>query len=81
MKTRIEPHHNLFTAFGQVFKNKLNFSYNDKNVQKYLKGETLDVDIPDGYAAFMINDCSVGGFKMSKGQFKNLYPKGFRNFK
>ena len=31
--------------------------------------------------ALIINNCALGGYKVSKGKFKNFYPKGLRNFK
>lgn len=76
----IEPFHNLFTAFGGQFSNKLNLDFSAHNVEKYLHGDTFDVDLPEGYGALLINNCAVGGFKISKGKFKNFYPKGLRNF-
>lgn len=76
---RFEPCHNLFTAFGDRFKLKLDYDFHNPVVAKYLKGETFDVDLPDGYGAFLINGCAVGGFKISAGKFKNYYPKGLRN--
>lgn len=81
LKSRFEPHHNLFTALSEDFKLKLNFDYNSKEIQSYLKGETLNVDLPDGYGVISASNCAVGGFKISQGKFKNLYPKGLRNFK
>ena len=78
--SRFEPHHNLFTAFGNNFKSKLRLDYRDEITKKYLRGETFDVDMPDSFGAILINDCSVGGFKISQGKFKNYYPKGLRNF-
>ena len=81
LKSRFEPHHNLFTAFNESFNLKLNYAYNSKEIQNYLKGETLDVDLPDGYGVIRASNCAVGGFKISQGKFKNLYPKGLRNFK
>lgn len=78
---RFEPHHYLFTAFGTRFKCIMNLDYFDARVAKYLKGETFDVDLPDGYGALLLNDCPVGGFKVSNGMLKNYYPKGLRNFK
>ena len=33
------------------------------------------------YGAVFIENCAVGGYKISKCKFKNLYPKGLRNFK
>ena len=77
---RFEPHHNLFTAFGREFKLQLCLDFNDERVKKYLRGETLDVDFPDGFGAILVNNCPLGGFKISKGKFKNFYPKGLRNF-
>ena len=77
---RFEPHHNLFTAFGKDFKLKLNLDHKDILVERYLRGETFDVDLPDGFGAVLVNNCALGGFKMSKGKFKNYYPKGLRNF-
>lgn len=77
---RFEPHHNLFTAFGKNFNNNLNLNLNGEKVSKYLRGETFDVDLPDGFGALLIEGCAVGGFKISKGKFKNYYPKGLRNF-
>lgn len=77
---RFEPHHNLFTAFGSDFKLKINLKIDDQRVSKYLRGETFDVDLPDGFGAIILENCSLGGFKMSKSKFKNFYPKGLRNF-
>lgn len=75
-----EPCHYLFSSFGNMFKSKINLSYLDLNVNKYLKGETLNFNIQDGYGALIISNCPLGGFKISNGKFKNLYPKGLRNF-
>ena len=76
----ISPFHNLFTAFGRDIKNRIQLDFKENNTQKYLRGETLDVEKPDGYGAILINNCAVGGYKISKGKFKNYYPKGLRNF-
>lgn len=77
---RFEPCHNLFTAFGCDFKNKLDLNYPSTEINKYLKGDMLNVDLPDGYGAVLVEGCPVGGFKLSQGKFKNHYPKGLRNF-
>lgn len=81
IKSRFEPHHNYFMACKDDFKLKLNFDYNSEEIQKYLKGEVLDVNLDDGYGVMSVSNCAVGGFKISQGKFKNLYPKGLRNFK
>lgn len=80
-KDRFIPHQFLFSSFGGVFKTKLNLKLSDPKVNSYLKGETFDVDLKDGFGCFMIGNCPIGGFKVSDGKFKNLYPKGLRNFK
>lgn len=80
VKDRFEPHHNLFTSFGNEISRELNFDYHDKNVMKYLHGDVIDCDMSNGYGVFKINNIPLGGFKISNGQFKNLYPKGLRNF-
>lgn len=79
-KNYFEPHHNIFTALGGAFINNLNFDFSSEQVLKYLKGETIDVNLKDGYGAILINGCALGGFKVSAGKFKNHYPKGLRNF-
>ncbi len=79
-KKYIEPNHYLFSAYGNTFKNKIDIPYFDPLVKKYLKGEELDVQMSDGFGALIISDCALGGFKISNGKFKNLYPKGLRNF-
>ena len=78
--SRFEPHHNLFTAFGHDFKMKINLNFKHENVKKYLRGETFYVDLLDGFGAILVNNCALGGFKISQGKFKNFYPKGLRNF-
>lgn len=77
---RFEPHHNLFTAFGNSFRTTINKSFKDVFVEKYLRGESVDYEVPDCYGALIVDGCPLGGFKISKGKLKNYYPKGLRNF-
>ncbi len=77
---RLEPYHYLFTAFGSQMRNVWNLDHRDDRVNRYLRGETFDVDLPEGYGAIIVNNCALGGYKISKGKFKNFYPKGLRNF-
>lgn len=79
-KNYIDINHYLFSAFGTEFKNHIEFEYNDPNVLKYLRGETIDVSGDEGYGAIIVSGCPLGGYKISNGKFKNLYPKGLRNF-
>ena len=62
------------------FKLKLNLKVDDQRVNKYLRGETFDSNLNDGFGTIILEGCALGGFKMSKGKFKNFYPKGLRNF-
>ncbi len=80
-KDRFEPDHDLFTAFGGKFKTRIDYDYREGNVAKYLRGETLEAEIPNGYCAILLNGCSLGGGKATNGIVKNHYPKGLRNFK
>lgn len=77
---RFEPYHHLFTAFGKDFKSKLELGYKDEKVLKYLRGETFEVCLPEGFGVLIVSGCALGGFKISKEKFKNFYPKGLRNF-
>lgn len=78
---RFEPDHYLFSAFGTEMKRTLNFKFSSKEISSYLKGETFNADLPDGYGCVLVEGCALGGFKISAGKFKNHYPKGLRNFK
>ncbi len=73
---RFVPAHALFSCFGAQFNQKIDFHFASSEVAKYLRGDVIDVDMPDGFGAFLINSCPVGGFKISQGSFKNFYPIG-----
>lgn len=74
-----KPCHYLFSAFGRDFLKTFNISHNSSDATKYLHGDTLNLSQPDGYGAVLIDNCPVGGYKISAQKFKNLYPKGLRN--
>ncbi len=76
-KGRFEPNHNLFMAYHDEFKCKVELE--DSEVKKYLHGEELSKDIGyKGYAVVTKGGCPLGGVKISGGKLKNLYPKGLR---
>lgn len=77
-KKTIKPHHNLFAAFGIIFKNKINLTQEDE-INKYLNGEQLFKDVKDGYVCVMAHGYALGGGKAKNGVINNLYPKGLRN--
>lgn len=79
---RIEPHHQLFSAYGQAFARRLELSSNDPDVKSYLRGEEIAArDVGNGYCAVLVDGCALGGGKISSGRCKNHYPKGLRNKK
>ena len=79
-KKYFDLNHHLFSSFGTKFNKQINLDFSDDRVKKYLRGETLDIIGSDGYGALLISGCALGGYKISDGKFKNLYPKGLRFF-
>ena len=77
----IKPEHYLFSAFGEKFYLKYNLKLNSNEIGKYLKGDIFGLQGKDGYGAIMVENVPLGGFKLSNGEMKNLYPKGLRNLK
>lgn len=76
VKDRVEPHHQLFSAYGAYAKTK--YDLDDQEVYKYLKGEELTANLPNGYACVTYKDCPLGAVKIVNGTLKNKYPKGLR---
>ena len=73
------PHHNLFTAFGDRFKNKENLKRGDPRLEAYLYGLEIDAkECRDGYVAVTVEGYPLGGGKCVGGRIKNHYPKGLR---
>ena len=77
-KGRLVPHHQLFKALGADFRRKINLHFTDERCIKYLRGETFEYDIPDGWCAVLIDGFPAGGAKAVGGVVKNHYPKGLR---
>jgi len=81
-KGRIVPHHQLFSAYGTVFKHTLPLFADDPRVLQYLRGEEIDapeLDGASGFAAVLYEGAALGGGKAVGGRLKNHYPKGLRN--
>ena len=77
--TTLVPHHQFFSAYGNLFKSKLTLSRDDSRVAKYLAGEEIDSDTGiKGWCAVFFEGASLGGGKASGGKIKNHYPKGLR---
>lgn len=77
-KNYIQPHHQFFMALGKDFKRKINLSPDSENLKKYLHGEEIEADLPNGWAVVTVNGCTIGGAKVVSGKAKNHYPKGLR---
>lgn len=86
MGKKFAPHHQLFSAFGGAFKRRVLLKQSDAETVAYLKGLEINVadrekfaDKADGWAAVLVDNCPLGGGKISGGVCKNHYPKGLRN--
>lgn len=77
-KNYIQPHHQFFMAMGKDFKRKIELTAESDEIKKYLHGEEFNTDCPNGWAAVLVDGCTVGGVKVSNGRAKNHYPKGLR---
>jgi len=75
-KNYFQPHHQLFTALGHLFRKKINLSL--KEAEKYLHGETIPCEFNKGWCAVCIEDVAMGGGKAVNKTLKNHYPKGLR---
>lgn len=75
-KNYVQPHHQFFMAMGKDFKRKIHLSVEDAEV--YLKGNTIPCNCENGWAAVLVDGCTLGGAKAVNGTAKNHYPKGLR---
>jgi len=77
-KNYIQPHHQFFMAMGNDFKRKIELTVSEAD--SYLKGNTIPCSCENGWAAVMVDGCTLGGAKCVNGIAKNHYPKGLRKF-
>ena len=77
-KNYILPHHQFFMGMGKYFKRKIEFSAESEEINKYLHGEEIEVNCPNGWAVVTVEGCALGGVKVVNGRAKNHYPKGLR---
>ena len=83
-KGRIEPHHQLASAFGHRYRRRIELTPDDARVAAYLRGEELSLSPAEtadgnGYAAVLYAGAPLGGGKIVCDRLKNHYPKGLRN--
>ena len=77
-KNFLKPHHQFFMGMGDKFKRKIELSPDSEQIKKYLHGEEIETDCPDGWAVVTVDGSAVGGAKVVSGTAKNHYPKGLR---
>lgn len=76
---RFEPSQAL--AMGLKIKDvkrSVQFSLQDEDVKRYLKGETLLVDGPKGWTLVCLEHFPLGWAKQTGDNLKNYYPRGWR---
>lgn len=78
-KNRFEPSLALaLTLHKEDVKRYYDFSYQDEEVARYIKGETLVGSNNKGYGVIFVDGYPLSFYKESNNQVKNLYPKGLR---
>lgn len=78
-KRRFEPAHALSHTLkaGDVHYTA-NFPGDSEELERYLRGETLSVEGPDGWYLVAVDGYGLGWGKLVKGVLKNHLPKGLR---
>lgn len=81
LKKRFEPSQALAMAlhpFG--YKKSISFPAEDIRVEKYLRGETVDMDDSElsGWTLFCVDEFPLGWGKCNRGRLKNKYNPGWR---
>ena len=71
------PSHSLALATSKS-EWKLSIDLDDLQVTNFLKGESFDVDSPNGFTLVTYKNNSIGFAKISNNILKNHYPKGLR---
>lgn len=78
-KNRFVPSLSLaLTLEKKDVKRYVSFSSDAKEVEQYLRGETLIGTGKKGYGVIFVDDYPLSFYKESNMQIKNLYPKGLR---
>lgn len=74
-----KPAHALAMALGERAKRQVHLSREE--AKRYLRGETLESDIPNGWCVVCVEDFPLGLGKAVNGVVKNHLPKGLRLIK
>lgn len=76
----LRPHHQLFSAYGNLMRRREELTPGDPRIKQYLHGEEIESANAgdDGYIAVCYCGAVIGGGKRVGGRIKNYYPKGLR---
>jgi len=76
---RFEPSHSMVVALEkEAFKRTINLDASGREVNSYLKGETIMLEGEKGLTAVCVNGWTLGWAKQTGDMLKNMYPKGWR---
>lgn len=76
---RFEPSHHLVTALDRsAFRRTINLDSSGREINSYLKGETLMLEGEKGFTAVCADEWTMGWAKQTGDMLKNMYPKGWR---
>ena len=81
LKKRFEPSQALAMALHPSgYKRSISFLAEDIRVEKYLRGETVDMDDSElsGWTLFCVDEFPLGWGKCNRGRLKNKYNPGWR---
>ena len=79
-KGNFKPSHHFFSAYGRLFRHKVELSETPERLSAYLRGEEIaSGENLRGWCALTYRGVTLGGGKASGGVIKNHYPKGLRN--
>lgn len=81
LKKRFEPSQALAMALHPSgYKRSISFPAEDIRVEKYLRGETVDMDDIElsGWTLFCVDEFPLGWGKCNRGRLKNKYNPGWR---
>ncbi len=78
-KGRFVPSHSLALGLtAEQAQRTLDLAPDSKEVDAYLHGQTLQCDLPNGWALVTVSGLPLGWGKVTNGVLKNHYPKGLR---
>lgn len=76
---RLEPSHSLaLCSTKDEWKNVVDLAVDDGRVEKYLRGETVEVNNDNGWCLVCVEGYPIGLGKAVNGTLKNHLPKGLR---